>query len=381
VKYVRFLKDLYGTQIALLWHWRLGRRALLRRAVLSLIISVVALGLTAWLLPQLQIHDIWAGLAAVLFLAAFNLLIRPVLLTLVAGRSVILLAILTIVIQAAAIMLLDPIIPGVDVTGGVLSALLVSFVFGFILAAISTAIGLGEDESYYGALVRSLVGRGADVQRTDEPGVVIIQIDGLSHDVASHAMRAGRIPVMSGWIRSGTHRLSHWDALLPARRPRARRASSTGPTTASPTSAGGRRRHAGCWWPTTRTTRPSSRAGCPTGKAFSARAERASATSSRAMRTARSWSCPPSRCLSVAWARARRSRGSSSAPTTTSRCSRATSPRSSRRTSSRDGRRAPASCPGCTAGSPTRGCARRPTSRCGRWVPRSSSRRCCGGRP
>lgn len=219
MKYVRFLKDLYGTQIALLWHWRLGRRALLRRAVLSLIISVVALGLTAWLLPQLQIHDIWAGLAAVLFLAAFNLLIRPVLLTLVAGRSVILLAILTIVIQAAAIMLLDPIIPGVDVTGGVLSALLVSFVFGFILAAISTAIGLGEDESYYGALVRSLVGRGADVQRTDEPGVVIIQIDGLSHDVASHAMRAGRIPVMSGWIRSGTHRLSHWDALLPSTTP------------------------------------------------------------------------------------------------------------------------------------------------------------------
>ncbi len=219
MKYVRFLRDLYGTQIALLWHWRLGRQALLRRMVLSLVISVVAFLVTAWLLPQLQVKDVWAGIAAVLFLAAFNLLIRPVLLALVAGRSVILLAILTIVIQAVAILLLDPFIPGADVSGGFLGSLLVSFVFGFVLATLSTVVGLGEDESYYGALVRSLVGRGESVQRTREPGLVVIQIDGLSHDVAAHAIRAGRVPVMSSWVRSGTHRLSHWDALLPSTTP------------------------------------------------------------------------------------------------------------------------------------------------------------------
>src|SRR5690606_30384761 len=129
------------------------------------------------------------------------------------------LAILTIVIQAIAIWLLDPFIPGVDVAGGFLGSLLVSFVFGFILATLSTLVGLGEDESYYGALVRSLVGRGESVQRTAEPGLVIIQIDGLSHDVAAHAIRAGRVPVMSSWVRSGTHRLSHWDALLPSTTP------------------------------------------------------------------------------------------------------------------------------------------------------------------
>lgn len=219
MRFVRFLKDLYGTQIALLWRWRLGRRALIRRAVLSLVISVIAFVITAWLLPQLQVDDVWSAIAAIIFLAAFNLLIRPVLLALIAGRSVILLAILTIVIQAIAIMLLDPFIAGVDVEGGFLGALLVSFVFGFILAALSTAIGLGEDDSYYGALMRTLVGRGDDVERTDEPGIVIIQIDGLSHDVAAHAMRAGRIPVMSSWVRSGSHRLAHWDALLPSTTP------------------------------------------------------------------------------------------------------------------------------------------------------------------
>ncbi len=219
MKIVRFLVDLYRTQVTLLFRWRLGRRALIRRAALSLIISVVAFLLTAWLLPQLQVRDVWAGLAAVLLLAAFNLLIRPVLLALVAGRSLVLLAVLTLVIQAVAIWLLDPLIPGVDVSAGILGLLLVSLVFGFLVAAMSTAIGLGEDESYYGALVRALVARGADVERSDEPGLVIIQIDGLSHDVAAHAVRAGRVPVMSSWIRQGTHRLAHWDALLPSTTP------------------------------------------------------------------------------------------------------------------------------------------------------------------
>ena len=216
---MQFLRDLYGTQISLLWRWRLGRRALIRRTILSLIISMIAFIITAWLLPQLVVENLWGAFTAILFLAAFNLLLRPVLLALIARWSVIVLAILTIVIQAIAIWLLDPFIAGVHVSGGFLGSLLVSFVFGFILAGLSTAVGLGEDESYYGALMRSLVGRQQGVNRTDQPGIVIIQIDGLSHDVASHAMRAGRVPVMSSWVRSGTHRMAHWDALLPSTTP------------------------------------------------------------------------------------------------------------------------------------------------------------------
>ncbi len=47
----------------------------------------------------------------------------------------------------------------------------------------------------------------------------IIQLDGLSHDVLSHSLRAGRVPEMASWIRTGTHRLGHWDALLPSTTP------------------------------------------------------------------------------------------------------------------------------------------------------------------
>ena len=35
----------------------------------------------------------------------------------------------------------------------------------------------------------------------------------------SHSLRAGRVPEMARWIRTGTHRLGHWDALLPSTTP------------------------------------------------------------------------------------------------------------------------------------------------------------------
>ena len=51
------------------------------------------------------------------------------------------------------------------------------------------------------------------------PGLVVIQLDGLSHDVLSHSLRAGRVPEMSRWIRAARHKLGHWNALLPSTTP------------------------------------------------------------------------------------------------------------------------------------------------------------------
>jgi len=217
--YVGRIVNLYRTQIELLWTWRLGRMALLKRALVSLIAGIIAFNITAWLLPQLDINELGGALVAVIFISLLNLLVRPVILAVVMNRSVVALVILTLLFQAAVILLLIPFVPAVTVNGGLVSALIISFVFGFIAGAIGLLFGLDEDDSYYGALVRTLASRRPDVVHTDAPGLVIIQLDGLSHDVLSHSLRAGRVPEMARWIRTGTHRLGHWDALLPSTTP------------------------------------------------------------------------------------------------------------------------------------------------------------------
>ena len=219
MSFITRLVRLYRTQVELLWTWRLGRTALVKRAIVSLVAGVIAFHITAWLLPQLDINEFGGATIAVLFISAINLLVRPVILALVASRSIVALVILTLLFQAFVFLLLDPLVPSVALNGGIIAALIVSFVFGFIAGAIGLLFGLSEDESYYGALVRTLASHRPDVIRTEAPGLVVIQLDGLSHDVLSHSLRAGRVPVMSSWIRSGTHKLGHWDALLPSTTP------------------------------------------------------------------------------------------------------------------------------------------------------------------
>ena len=114
MNWLRFVVNFYRTQIELLWHWRLGRGALIKRAIVALVAGVIAFNITAWLLPQLDINELGGGLIAVIFISALNLLVRPVLLALVASRSVVALVILTLLFQAVVILLLDPFVPAVD---------------------------------------------------------------------------------------------------------------------------------------------------------------------------------------------------------------------------------------------------------------------------
>ena len=129
------------------------------------------------------------------------------------------LVLLTLLFQAFVFWLLGPLVPGVDVDAGIIGLLVISFLYGFLQAGVSALFGLGEEGSYYGTLVRTMASHNPDITKTDEPGIVIVQLDGLSHDVMSHSVRAGRVPDMCSWLRDGTHRLGHWDALLPSTTP------------------------------------------------------------------------------------------------------------------------------------------------------------------
>ena len=46
---------------------------------------------------------------------------------------------------------------------------------------------------------------------TDVPGLFFLEIDGLAHDVLARAMRDGNAPVLSRWLREGTHALARWE--------------------------------------------------------------------------------------------------------------------------------------------------------------------------
>ena len=204
----------YATQIRVLREWQGGPGALAKRLAITLVVATVAFLATAWIMPSITVGRASDAALAVILMAAFNALVRPLLLAFVAPRSLVLTGILVIVLQIFAFLVIAPIPAGV-VVDGFTSALIGSFVYAAIVTVLTAFLGVDRSGSYYGMLVQRMLAK-RQVERTDRPGVVIIQIDGLAHPILAGRVRAGSVNTMASWIRSGTHTLSRWEALLPS---------------------------------------------------------------------------------------------------------------------------------------------------------------------
>ena len=208
------LTALYTTQLRVLWEWRGGRRALFKRLVITLVVSSIAFLLTAWLLPNITVDRLLDGVIVVIVMALLNALVRPVVLAFVAPRSLILTGLSVIVLQILVFLVGANVVPGVHIAG-VLTAFVGSFVYAIINTVLTAILGIDSGDSFYGLLIQNLLLKRA-AEKSDQPGLVIVQIDGLAHPILAGRMRAGSVNTMSSWVRNGTHRLERWEAILPS---------------------------------------------------------------------------------------------------------------------------------------------------------------------
>lgn len=188
---------------------------MLWRAVVSFVVAFISLALTAGLLPGVSFDSPASIALSVVFIGAVSALVRPVLLAIVAPFSLVLLLVGSLVFQVATFLALEAVVPGVHLAASY-DAVIAGFGFAVVNSILSWLLSLDSDDSYYSTLVRRLQSRRQDARHTQTPGLVIVQIDGLSHDVLTQQINAGRVPVISRWLRKDKMRLAPWIALLPS---------------------------------------------------------------------------------------------------------------------------------------------------------------------
>jgi uncharacterized membrane protein YvlD (DUF360 family) len=210
---VRRLAAFYGLQLRLLRTWRLGRRALIRRLILTTLIAYLALAIAIWAVPGMSASGVPSILGAVVLIALLNTLFRPIVLWLAVPLGVLAVGVLATALQFIVIIVVGSVVPGMHLSG-LDAAIEATLVFAIVNTTISWFIALGEDESYFSHLVRLMIRE--DATPTDVPGVVIVQIDGLSRPILVHQIRAGRVPTMARWLRSSSHSLTAWECQLPS---------------------------------------------------------------------------------------------------------------------------------------------------------------------
>ena len=150
------LIEFYKTQIRILWEWRGGRVALLKRLVITFIVAVISLIITAGILPGIMIGRLVDAAIAVILMTLFNSLIRPVILALVAPISLVLTGILVLVLQVLTFLVIVPLAPGVEVNG-FLTALVGSFIYAAVNTVLTSIFAIDSGGSYFGLLVSTMM--------------------------------------------------------------------------------------------------------------------------------------------------------------------------------------------------------------------------------
>jgi uncharacterized membrane protein YvlD (DUF360 family) len=94
----------------------------------------------------------------------------------------------------------------------VFHGVLLAFGVTVINTVVTTILGLDDIDYYYrrGMRKRARRLRGKNAKKTEVPGVVFLEVDGLAHDVLRRAMRDGNAATVSRWQRHG-HRLMAWE--------------------------------------------------------------------------------------------------------------------------------------------------------------------------
>jgi hypothetical protein len=208
----------YRLQARLMWDWRPTRLAILRRSVLSLLGACLALAITAGVIPELRIDGLAPLLLAGLVLLAIDSSLAVVLHGLLVGWPIFVAQSLGVVAQFGAIVGLGRVLPGIHV-GDTAAAVWGAVLLTVLNSLFAELVAVSDDDSYYSVLVRRLVAREFRHPKEPIPGLLVVQVDGLSLPVLREAIRAGRVPVLGRLVRSGEATLHPWIAMLPPTTP------------------------------------------------------------------------------------------------------------------------------------------------------------------
>ncbi len=202
------------------------------------ITNFIALGVTLFVLPGRQSSGPGAVLLLVVTVAAVGVLLRPVLLGLTALLGSFGLLLVGFLAQAVVLAVAISLAPDVHVerfttiVGAAWLAATIAAVVNWLLDAGSQDVYLAH---VMGRVIRITHRRRlGGTSLTGEPGLLIVQLDGVGQALMRQAIVAGAVPTMSRWLREGTHREYRWHTGLPATTPAGQAVLLHGDTTRVP---------------------------------------------------------------------------------------------------------------------------------------------------
>ncbi len=152
------------------------------------------------------------ALELALVLGLLNALLWPVLTRITLALTVFTFGLATLVFNGLFVLIAAELVPGVEVAS-LWSAIGVAFWLTVVTTIFSTLFSIDDDSSYYRNVVKKHFTKNA-TPKTDKPGLVFLEIDGLSGPIFKQALENGSMPTLKSWLDQKTYKYTQWETDL-----------------------------------------------------------------------------------------------------------------------------------------------------------------------
>jgi len=187
---------------------------LTRARIIQILSMFVVQMLTLFILPNFLsgfTYDSFRSLFVLTIVLAFTQsLFWWVFIYLFSWLPVWLFPILTFVINGALFFRIGDLVKGITIDNWQ-TGLWISIWLTVVNAIMAGLLSVDEDSRFDRNVVGKMVKRRGKITKTDVPGFLFLEIDGLGEKVIRRAIAEGHMPTLKRWIDSGKHKLIGWE--------------------------------------------------------------------------------------------------------------------------------------------------------------------------
>ncbi len=192
-------------------------RKFLFRVAVTFVTALPAILFASWLLPGFTVTSLGAAVLGLAVLSVLNAFVRPFLVRFTLPLSIITVGFFTLILDGLMVVLVQEFVQGWYVEN-VWSGIVVSFVLVLVQLLVANAIISENDRDllFYELIQRNARKNLKQQKKFSSPGMLMLEIDGLSEPILQKALDEGLMPHLKSLLDSGEYKVVEWDSGLPS---------------------------------------------------------------------------------------------------------------------------------------------------------------------
>ncbi|HEY6888418.1 MAG TPA: phage holin family protein [Solirubrobacter sp.] len=189
-------------------------RLRLSRFALAWAVAAASVWVGAALVPGVTLRWPGGALLAALAIGVLNAVLPPLIAALRLPYMLAIGFVLVLVADALVLLAVQELLPDRIAVASFGDALLATLVMAAASIVLQAILGTNDDTEYTLRVTRRIARRQGNVEHTDVPGIIFLEIDGLALPVLRRAMQSGSAPSLARWVAEDGYRLTEWETDL-----------------------------------------------------------------------------------------------------------------------------------------------------------------------